>query len=136
MANLTIEGIPRWLNNRLQGLGTYVTAVLQESDLRKRLSTESLQTIQLVVFVRTLDDFLIEGSRAAERAVDALAELGVAGFEVGGQTFQGRNEAVTRGSRLSAALRESIHAPGLWVVAATDMPLHRLIVALAERLAR
>src|SRR5260221_10797391 len=94
------EALPRALKSRFDGISNYVVAVLEESRLRKGLSSADLQRIQITAFLKALDEFLIDGTHAAIHAVDALSELHIQGFKVGAELFEGRNEAVVRGAKL------------------------------------
>lgn len=105
-----LASLPRILRQRFDGLGSYVGAVLEEERLREKLSQTDVAHIHLALFVRSLHEFLSDGSEAAEKAVDAFSALGVKSFRIGSEEFEGRNDAVTRGSRLAAALLQTAGA--------------------------
>lgn len=114
-----------------------MTSVLEEERLKDRLSRDDLQAIQLAAFVYGLQDFLREGSRAAARAADAFAALGVEGFKVGREYFSGRNEAVTRGEILANQLVDELRqVPGLTAAIERHRSLRTLVVTLAKERAR
>src|SRR5687767_1186125 len=89
--------LPRSIKQRLDGIGNYVISVLDESDLRRQLTSTEIQRIHLLAFAKALDEFLLDGAAAAEHAVDEFESLGITGFRIGTELFEGRNEAVTRG---------------------------------------
>jgi hypothetical protein len=128
------DSLPRSLKLRLEGLGSYVTAILDETNLRSRLSQGDLQRIQLAAFLRSLDEFLREGSQAAAGAVDAFAALGIEGVRIGSELFSGRNAAVLRGRRLSEQLRGEIHDSILLEMIIASPSLRDLVLSLARRL--
>lgn len=78
-----------------------------------RLSREATQTIKLAVLVYALEQLFAEGSRAARGAVREFESLGLSGFQVGSQTFEGENENVVRGDLLAMSLREAFDNEGL-----------------------
>jgi hypothetical protein len=130
------KSLPRSIKLRLEGTSRYATSILEEADLLQRLSRSNLRTIQTAAFVVSLDQFLREGSEAAMRAVDTFRSVGIEGFTLGNERFEGRNEAVTRGSRLSAMLREQIVDTRIHQFLESPKSLRDLILEMGRRLAR
>ena len=128
------DSLPRALKTRLDGIGSYVVAVLEEKDYLHRISKPNLQRIQMVASLKSLDEFLRDGTEAAILSVDAFAELGVAGFRIGTEHFEGRNEAVMRGATLSQNLRRSIEDPELLGFIESGQTLRDVVVELGRRL--
>lgn len=106
-----LKTLPPNLSKRFEGLVQYVKLILEEEGIAKRLKPEQIEVIQITILVESLADFMEEGSRAAAAAVDAFTELGVPSFRIGSEEFAGRNEAVTRGVRLSQQLRAAADLP-------------------------
>jgi len=130
------SGLPRSVRSRLDGLGNYVTSVLEEIGLKDKLSRDDVQAIQLAAFVYGLEEFLREGSRAASRATAAFADLGVSGFTVGREYFSGRNEAVMRGETLANALVEVMQGRALPDTVGRPASLRALVISLAQERSR
>src|SRR5438309_1456357 len=107
-----LQTLPYAIRRRFASLQKYVLAVLDEVGLRTKVTKSHVQHIQIQIFVRSLDEFLQDGNEAARAAVDSLNALGIDGFRVGSELFAGRNEAVTRGERLSAQLRATAASAG------------------------
>lgn len=128
------DQLPKALKLRFDGLGTYVSAVLEEQPKRRPLSKDTVRQIQTIVFIKTLDEFLREGSNAAIRAVDLFRDLGVDGFRLGTQDFVGRNEAVMRGSVLADRLRLAVADEPLRRFIASERPLRTVIIDAARYL--
>ena len=107
-----ISKLPYRLRARFDSLGSFVQSIVDEQEIntppRDRLARSDIQTIQLVVFVQFLNFFFLEGTRAAIRAVDEFAPLGVSGFRIGSALFEERNENVMRGETLSESLRTAL----------------------------
>ena len=131
-----LQDMPRSLRHRFDGLGNYVLAVLDDERLRDSLKQEAIQRIQILAFLKMLQDFFREGSQAAMRAVDAFAELGVKSFQIGSEAFEGRNSSVTRGDRLADGVREAIADPAIVQVLNTEGTLRELIVRLGREATR
>jgi hypothetical protein len=127
------ESLPRAVKLRFDGLGNYVSAVLEERPTG-RLSRDAIKQIHIVAFVKSLDDFLREGTQAAARAVDQFGELGVRGFRIGTEDFAGRNEAVMRGQVLSERLRSAVADDSLQRFLSMDRPLREVILLMAREL--
>jgi hypothetical protein len=120
---------------RFDGIGTYVTALLEESGLQERLSASNVKKIQLSAFLKLLDEFLRDGTEAAIHAVDAFASLDISGFRIGAQEFEGRNQSVMRGAKLSEALRRALaDNEAVRHFVETDRPLREAILSLARTL--
>jgi hypothetical protein len=126
------DALPRTLKLRFEGIGNYVAAVLEEGELRRPLSRDAVRQIQLVAFVKSLDEFLRDGTDAAVHAVDEFRSLGVERFRIGSEEFEGRNEAVMRGARLSERLRSSVGDDSLQRFIAMDRPLRDVILSMAR----
>jgi hypothetical protein len=129
-----LGALPRSVRQRFEGLGSYVSGVLEEYDRRSKLNRSQIQEIHLRIFIEELSGFFIDGSRAAARAVDAFEQLGIHGFRIGNETFAGRNEAVTRGQRLAEALSEATgdaHPRGDTI---TEVSLRDRILQLAREI--
>jgi hypothetical protein len=128
------QSLPRSLRSRFDGLGSYVVAILDDANLRPRLTRPELRLIQMTVFVKSLDEFLRDGTEAAITAVDAFSSLGVEGFRIGSEEFQGRNHAVMRGARLSEALRSAIGDDTIRPILSADRPFRDLVLTIARTL--
>lgn len=128
------ESLPRALKLRFDGLGNYVSSVLEEQTRAGTLSREATRQIHIVAFIKSLDDFLREGTQAAGRAVDQFATLGIRGFRIGTEEFAGRNEAVMRGQVLSDRLRSTIANDALQRFISMDRPLREVILQMAREL--
>lgn len=127
------DSLPRALKLRLDGIGSYVVAVLEEKDYLRRISKPDLQRIQMATFLKTLDEFLRDGTEAAIRSVDAFLELGVEGFQIGSERFEGRNDAVMRGANLSQRLRRAIEDPEVLRVIESGQALRDVVIDLGRR---
>ena len=125
-----IQLLPFRMRPRFESLFHYVRTIIQEELQRQReqpsariepreqaadqrgqrrhLAKVDTQLIQLIVLIYALDQLFVEGTRAAQSAVDRFETLGVPGFVLGSSEFSGRNENVVRGQELSQALRKSI----------------------------
>lgn len=130
-----IRLLPRTLQRRFDGLGSYVTAVLEENDI-KGLTLEEREFLQLLVFVRALETFLRDGHRAAEMAVATFSDLGVASFSIGRQSFSEGSEAVLRGKHLADGLQASIQDSEMLKIIDEAPSLKDLIVDCAYRMRR
>jgi hypothetical protein len=128
------ESLPRALKLRFDGLGSYVSAVLEEQSKTTTLSRDAIKQIHIVAFIKSLDDFLREGTQAATRAVDQFESLGVRGFRIGTEEFSGRNEAVMRGQVLSDRLRSAVANDSLRRFISMDRPLRDVILQMARDL--
>lgn len=131
--------LPRTLRLRFDGLGSYVSGVLEEERVDEHLQKADVEVIHLLSFLRSLDELFREGTEAATRAVDAFRGLGIASFSIGSEVFAERNDAVMRGDRLAKALRELVLEslpPGQIIPAEVygDLSLRAFIVTLARRL--
>ena len=104
-----------------------------EKNAKNKCAKADLQRIQIVTFVKTLDEFLRDGTEAAIRSVDAFSELGVKGFQIGTERFEGRNEAVMRGDNLSQRLRRTIEDPELLSVIESRQTLRDVVIDLGRR---
>ena len=100
-----VEHLPRSMRLRFDGLGAYTKSILSEAEVLDDLRAPQIRQIQTVVFLKSLEQFLRDGTEAAASAVDEFQQLGVPGFSVGSDVFTGRNYAVMRGSRLAESLR-------------------------------
>ena len=105
-----LNNLPKSVRQRFEGIGGYVTSVLEEAGLRESLKTADVQRIQMIAFIRTLSEFLEDGSRAAKEAVTAFSALGAKSFKIGTEVFEEGSPAVTRGSRLAAPLPRQLVA--------------------------
>jgi hypothetical protein len=123
--------LPRSLQKRFDGLGSYVTSILEEAGL-DGLSPDQRQLLQLIVFVRALDDLLLDGHRAATSAVATFKELGVERFSIGSDQFYEGSEAVLRGKNLSEGLRSSISDPHLIRIIDRSTSLRQLTLECAD----
>jgi hypothetical protein len=132
MAENLLDLLPRRLRPRFEGLGSYVTSVLDEEFPDRRIGKNELEVVQFVAFVGALDQFLRDGTTTASQAVDAFASLGVGGFRVGSQHFSARNEAVMRGANLSERLRRSIPDRRLLALLEHRPSLRQLVVECAR----
>jgi len=134
------QSLPRSLALRFDSLGSYVRAVVAESEesisAQHKLNRKDIERIQLVAFVVELDRFFNEGAFAAEKAVDELERLDIPGFVVGTTEFSGRNENVILGRNLSAALREKIVDPELLLLINKEWSVPRLVRELVKRTRR
>lgn len=126
--------LPRALKARFEGIGNYVSAVLEERPRPQRLSRAAVRQIQLVAFVKSLDEFLRDGTEAAIHAVDEFKSLGVQRFRIGTEDFEGRNEAVMRGALLSESLRRAVGDDSLQRFISMDRPLREVILLMARTL--
>jgi hypothetical protein len=131
-----LKTLPRKLQQRFDGLGKYVRAVLEEVNLRDKLTRDAVERIHVLVFVRALDELLREGTNAAIAAVDALSALGVDSFKVGQERFSGRNDAVMRGESLSNRLRD-VTATSVDLRSSFESPygMRQMIIKLGKELA-
>lgn len=105
-----LNSLPYRLRSRFEWVGGYVQALIESEEtdttLGRRLTRDEVHSIQLIVFVTSLDFFFREGTSAARGAVNGLAALGVPGFKVGSTEFRGENENVTRGEDVANRLME------------------------------
>lgn len=131
---IPIGSLPRALQRRFDGLGSYITSVLEEKGITG-LTREDQRVLQLLVFLRVLDDFLQQGHQAAATAVATFGELGVKGFSIGKQVFEPGSEAVMRGRVLSNDLR-ALTPQHLLTVLDSAPTLHDLVGRLARLLRR
>ena len=130
-----LRGLPHAVRRRFEGLHRYVLAVLDEVGLSGKLSKVAIEQIQILVFTRSLDEFLRDGSDAATAAVDAFSALGVDSFRVGSELFSGRNQAVMRGELLSTELRAAAANLG-FEFDRYDGSLRQMIIALGKELSK
>ena len=105
--------IPRWAAGRIASVGSYVRGYVEEQEARRPrgdegVRTSDLQVMQALASMWALHRTLVDGSIAAERAVDACRGLGVKGFVVGAAVFEPGNDNVLRGRQLAAALMEQV----------------------------
>jgi hypothetical protein len=128
------ESLPRALKLRFDGLGNYVSAVLEEHSRAGTLSRNAIRQIHIIAFIKSLDDFLREGTQAAVRAVDQFESLGVRGFRIGSEEFAGRNDAVMRGQVLADRLRNAVANDSLGRFLSMDRPLREVILQMARDL--
>lgn len=126
-----IKVLPRTIQRRFEGLGSYVTAILEENNLED-LPAEDRELLLLLVFIKWLETFLRDGHRAAKMAVDTFADLGVASFSIGSQVFSKGSEAVLRGKELADGLRASIQDPQLLKIIDDAPTLRELILNYAR----
>jgi hypothetical protein len=127
-----VELLPRRIRARFEGLNGYVGSVLEEEELNRTLTRESIQAIQLMALIGALDQFFRDGTSAAIAAVDAFADLGTRGFRIGSQAFSARNENVMRGLNLSDNLREAIQDERLLRLLSRELGLRGLIIECAR----
>lgn len=128
------EPLPYWLNRRLEGLSSYVSALLREEFRDSKVDPVVVEAIQIAAFLKSLEEFLSDGTQAAVGAVDALEKVGVAGFQVGKELFSQRNEAVLRGSELAQALRSQVQDPVLREAIDSTSSVRELVFLLARLL--
>jgi hypothetical protein len=77
---------------------------------------------------------LIDGSKAACRAVDEFEHHGVTEFSIGKTVFSGRNESVMRGYILSQHLREHCRMLGLDELLEREYSVRELTNELMRRI--
>lgn len=128
-----VKLLPRTLQRRFEGLGSYVTAILEEREITGLLPEER-ELIQFLVFIRSLEAFLLDGHRAAEMAVTTFAGLGIKAFNIGQQSFSEGSDAVLRGKHLAQALRAAIQDPALLQLMDDAPSLKDLILTCALHL--
>ncbi len=131
--------LPRNLRNRFDGIGSFVSSVLEDENLKGKLSAESVDIVRAVCFAVTVHRFFREGCEAAKLAVDTFAELGISSFSVGNEIFAERNAAVIRGDQLASSLREalatgSLGSPGIDIEQFEGTPLRQVVKDLARAL--
>lgn len=129
-----LSELPPLVRARFRGLNKYVLAVLDEEYRRDRLHHDDIRRIQIEVAIRVMVEFFSDGAEAAERAVDALQSVGISGFAVGSEVFEGRNRAVTRGRLLAEGLAAATGADAR-VAPRTELPLRLYILERAKELA-
>jgi hypothetical protein len=129
-----LSELPPIVRARFRGLNKYVLAVLDEEYRRDRLHHGDIRRIQLEVAIRVMFEFFSDGAEAAERAVDALHAIGISGFSVGSEVFEGRNHAVIRGKLLAERLAAATGTDAR-VAPRTELPLRLYIVERAKELA-
>lgn len=131
-----LNNLPKSVRQRFEGIGGYVTSVLEEAGLRESLKTADMQRIQMIAFVRTLSEFLEDGSRAAKEAVTAFSALGAKSFKIGTEVFEEGSQAVTRGSRLAEGLRQAASLPDGKEALAPTYSLRQMVIKLAREIIR
>ncbi|HEX8395177.1 MAG TPA: hypothetical protein VF665_22710 [Longimicrobium sp.] len=128
-----VEHLPRSMRLRFDGLGGYTKAILSEAEMLDELRAPQVRQIQTVVFLKSLEQFLRDGTEAAASAVDQFQQLGVPGFRVGGDVFAERNDAVMRGSRLADGLRGAIRDPEVLDLLSSNLSLREIIIKMGRR---
>ena len=125
--------LPRTLAARFSSIGSYVKGLIEEEDEStfdgEVTPASHVKAIQFVAFVWVLDRTFEEGTRAAERAAAACADLGIRGFWVGSGVFEPGNDNVLLGRRLSQELRRQLDANTL-----AHLTASLTLKALARRL--
>jgi hypothetical protein len=129
-----LSELPPIVRARFRGLNKYVLAVLDEEYRRDRLRHDDIRRIQIEVAIRVMFEFFNDGAEAAERAVDALQAVGISGFAVGSEVFEGRNRAVMRGKVLAERLTAATGSDER-VAPRTELPLRLYILERAKELA-
>lgn len=128
-----VKLLPRTLQRRFEGLGSYVTAILEERDITG-LRAEERELIQFLALIRSLETFLLDGHRAADMAVTTFAGLGIKKFTIGQQSFSEGSDAVLRGKHLAEGLRAAIQDPVLLQLIDDAPSLKDLILTCALQL--
>lgn len=149
-----IQLLPYRLRSRFESLSHYVRVVIREEVQRERdqrtrgrrsedfasdrvlprVTSADIQLIQLIVLIYALDQLFVEGTQAAQGAVDRFSSLRMDGFVLGRAEFVGRNENVMRGQALSDALRESIRNPRLLRLLKSARGIKSLVLAVMGEL--
>jgi hypothetical protein len=129
-----LSELPPIVRGRFRGLNKYVLAVLDEEFRRDRLHHDDIRRIQIEVAIRVMFEFFSDGAEAAERAVDALEGVGISGFAVGAEVFEGRNAAVMRGKVLAERLASATAFTDP-VAPRSELPLRLYILERAKELA-
>ena len=114
--NEVVSELPYRVRIRFTSLAAFVRTVVRESEKQtpkaERISREQLEEIQLIVFTRSLEFLLREGSAAAEGATAAFDEIGAGPFSVGTTVFATGNENTTRGDDLADNVDEILEGCG------------------------
>jgi hypothetical protein len=120
--------IPIYIQRRQFSLRTYVYDSLFPSDKTKVLfnkkTAEEKASIKkkmknivdecsYLCFIFSIKQLFMEGTKAAENAVDTFKELGIKEFSIGKKLFRGRNKNVLEGKMLYEKMVFSIKDPNL-----------------------
>lgn len=115
LLNDLVKGLPPTLRTRVAWGSHYVAEYVKEREkdlpVRRRMERDKLNALQVIFTVWLLERFLRDGTRAAEQAVSAFAELRTPGFQIGKAAFTEGSEEVKNGERLADGLRAVIAAP-------------------------
>ena len=119
-----LKSIPYFLQLKVRSLRKYTWAELLPSStlnlILSRVDTQNEKDAEFKRLKGIVDEatsagiiFLLlktfqEGHEAAKMAVDTFQDLGVEGFSIGSQYFEGRNENVMRGEVLAQKLLDKI----------------------------
>ncbi|WP_020471432.1 hypothetical protein [Zavarzinella formosa] len=135
--------MPYRLRSRFESLSTYIASCIDQSveELRRRttmtvrravITEERRQSIQMTVFVVAMSRFFRDGTRAASLATDAFQAIDTQGFAIGNTIFQGRNDNVMMGDRLSRELLGMTQDDGIRRWSDSALPLGEIVDRLVR----
>lgn len=115
LLNDLLKGLPLTLRTRVAWGSHYVAEFVKEREKelppRRRMRRDELNAFQVIFTVWLLERFLRDGTRAAEQAVSAFAELKTPGFQIGTAAFTEGSDEVKNGEKLADGLRAVVAAP-------------------------
>lgn len=103
-------GLPVALQHRIQSIGAYVDAVLEDTQERTPaippLNRSETTTIKLAVTAGYLVDLFESTTQIGGQAVETFQRLGVESFVIGSSEFFSGSTDLLRGEKLALRLRE------------------------------